>query len=141
MEPRSEAERAEWAKMDLRARRMPRYGAVAGTSNQEPLDSAVAGGMPVKCDSCGASGPKFRCSSCQGVRYCSRKCQAYAWKKGGHKEQCKEIRVRTEHVTERSKILELVAANKKDLLVMPADELRAELAWYKEELRYERAFS
>ena len=86
------------------------------TSNQETLDSAVACGMPLQCDSCGASDPKFRCSSCQGVRCCSRKFQAYAWKKGGNKEQCKEIRARAEHVTERSKMLELVAA-KKDLVV------------------------
>ena len=136
MEPRSEAERAEWAEIDRRARMMPRYVAVAGTS-QKMLDDAGAG--KDVCDSCGASGPKFRCSSCQGVRYCSRECQAYAWKKGGHKQQCKEIQVMTHEQTQRKNILELVSA-KKDILRMPIEELRSELAWYKDELQFERAF-
>ena len=101
------------------------------------LDDAGAG--KDVCDSCGASGPKFRCSSCQGVRYCSRECQAYAWKKGGHKQQCKEIQVMTHEQTQRKNILELVSA-KKDILRMPIEELRSELAWYKDELQFERAF-
>jgi MYND finger len=37
------------------------------------------------------SGPKFFvCSKCKVAFYCSRECQLQDWKKGGHKQECKE---------------------------------------------------
>ena len=30
-----------------------------------------------------------RCSACQKVYYCSRQCQEWDWRMGGHKLQCK----------------------------------------------------
>lgn len=55
--------------------------------NQEP---------DMTCHACGleeqhvTEGMK-RCSQCQKVYYCSRQCQEWDWRVGGHKQVCKEI--------------------------------------------------
>lgn len=33
----------------------------------------------------------MRCSACSEYMYCSKECQKYDWKHGGHRELCKEI--------------------------------------------------
>lgn len=43
-----------------------------------------------KCSECHRPGEKL-CSSCKGVYYCSKACQANHWKAGGHKKFCKSI--------------------------------------------------
>ena len=35
----------------------------------------------------------MQCSACKSVFYCSKKCQIDDWKKGGHKEECSELRM------------------------------------------------
>ncbi len=32
----------------------------------------------------------LRCARCRSIRYCSKDCQVWHWKKGGHKDVCKE---------------------------------------------------
>ena len=44
-----------------------------------------------KCFSCGNTGTMKCCSRCKCAYYCSRDCQAAAWK-SGHKATCKQIR-------------------------------------------------
>ena len=44
-----------------------------------------------KCFSCGKIGKLDRCPKCKCAYYCSRDCQAVAWK-SGHKAACKQIR-------------------------------------------------
>jgi hypothetical protein len=44
-----------------------------------------------KCFSCGKMGTMKCCSRCKCAHYCSRDCQAVAWK-SGHKATCKQIR-------------------------------------------------
>ena len=39
---------------------------------------------------CGEPGTK-QCARCRSVAYCSRECQAQHWRKGGHKQQCKQL--------------------------------------------------
>ena len=44
-----------------------------------------------ECFSCGKTGKMKRCLQCKCAYYCSRECQAAAWK-CGHKAACKQIR-------------------------------------------------
>jgi hypothetical protein len=41
------------------------------------------------CDACGESGARLKCRACMRARYCSKACQAAAWR-AGHREQCKQ---------------------------------------------------
>ncbi|KLO06775.1 hypothetical protein SCHPADRAFT_910047 [Schizopora paradoxa] len=43
-----------------------------------------------------------RCAGCQGALYCSKACQAKAWKERGHREQCKQLKAQGISLTERS---------------------------------------
>lgn len=48
------------------------------------------------CHACGmnehlVSDTMKRCSKCQAVYYCSRQCQEWDWRVGGHKQSCKKI--------------------------------------------------
>jgi hypothetical protein len=52
-------------------------------------------GDQIVCQACGMS-EEFvtdnvmkRCSKCQKVYYCSRQCQEWDWRSGGHKQNCK----------------------------------------------------
>ncbi|GAB5036452.1 zinc mynd-type [Nannochloropsis oceanica] len=33
----------------------------------------------------------LRCARCRSVRYCSRECQVWHWRRGGHKEACEQL--------------------------------------------------
>jgi TPR repeat protein len=46
----------------------------------------------LECQNCSVALPSDKvkvCGRCMAVKYCSADCQAYHWKKGGHKEACK----------------------------------------------------
>ena len=47
--------------------------------------------VKAKCFSCGKTAATKCCSRCKCAYYCSRDCQAAAWK-SGHKATCKQIR-------------------------------------------------
>ncbi|KLO07329.1 hypothetical protein SCHPADRAFT_909584 [Schizopora paradoxa] len=36
--------------------------------------------------------PLFKCAGCEVATYCSKECQTTAWKRGNHKEKCKQMR-------------------------------------------------
>jgi MYND finger len=58
--------------------------------NQEPDMTCHACGLEEQHIMEGTEGMK-RCSQCQKVYYCSRQCQEWDWRVGGHKQVCKEI--------------------------------------------------
>lgn len=47
--------------------------------------------FPVLCSGCHETikNPKY-CNGCKRVAYCSKECQRYAWKIGGHRDVCKK---------------------------------------------------
>jgi hypothetical protein len=45
------------------------------------------------CATCGSPLHLRKCSSCRGVTYCSRACQVKDWEEGGHKKQCRMIKI------------------------------------------------
>jgi hypothetical protein len=48
---------------------------------------------PGTCDGCGKPGAPSKCAGCLRVAYCSKSCQVQHWKKGGHKRECKQLKV------------------------------------------------
>lgn len=59
--------------------------------------STAASRSELFCHSCGMSEEHVkdhamkRCSKCQSVFYCSRQCQDWDWRVGGHKQNCKKM--------------------------------------------------
>ncbi|KAJ1455549.1 hypothetical protein M885DRAFT_565118, partial [Pelagophyceae sp. CCMP2097] len=49
-----------------------------------------AAAIPKPCCVCAAPDGKH-CVKCKSRHYCSKACQLVDWKKGGHKEQCKQL--------------------------------------------------
>ncbi|KAG1745860.1 uncharacterized protein EDB91DRAFT_127513 [Suillus paluster] len=47
-----------------------------------------------KCNRSGPAGTYKRCAGCLHVHYCSRECQIYDWKQGGHQTYCRGIQAR-----------------------------------------------
>lgn len=47
-----------------------------------------------KCNKSGAAGTFKRCAGCLHVHYCSKECQIYDWKQGGHQTYCRGIQAR-----------------------------------------------
>ncbi|OAX42126.1 hypothetical protein K503DRAFT_863294 [Rhizopogon vinicolor AM-OR11-026] len=47
-----------------------------------------------KCNKSGPAGTFKRCAGCLHVHYCSRECQTYDWKQGGHQTYCRGIQAR-----------------------------------------------
>ena len=66
------------------AQRLERPYASADMSDEELIRHCR---QFISCETCGKVHPTLRCSRCQLVHYCSRKCQAAHWK-GTHKSQC-----------------------------------------------------
>ena len=48
---------------------------------------------PRTCGYCGKPGAQSKCAGCMLVAYCSKNCQAQHWKKGGHKRECKQLKL------------------------------------------------
>ena len=63
----------------------------AAEQGDEDATNLVETGCKTMCFSCGTTGTMKCCSRCKCAYYCSRDCQAAAWK-SGHKATCKQIR-------------------------------------------------
>ncbi|EWM26966.1 Zinc finger, MYND-type [Nannochloropsis gaditana] len=65
-----------------------------GPGGWEGLEGVGGGGEGSVCGMCGISAEMLgrntllRCARCRRVRYCSKGCQVWHWKKGGHREAC-----------------------------------------------------
>ena len=57
----------------------------------EAATKLIDAAFKTMCFSCGKMGTMKCCSRCKCAYYCSRDCQAAAWK-SGHKATCKQIR-------------------------------------------------
>ena len=46
------------------------------------------------CDACGkgSAGQLLRCASCKQTTYCNQRCQREHWKRGNHKQVCKQLK-------------------------------------------------
>jgi len=53
--------------------------------------SALGACQAEQCMSLHRAGALLRCTGCMRAAYCSRECQSADWKRGGHRERCKEI--------------------------------------------------
>ena len=63
----------------------------AAEQGDENATAFIDANLKNKCFSCGNTGTMKCCSRCKCAYYCSRDCQAAAWK-SGHKATCKQIR-------------------------------------------------
>ena len=64
------------------------------------------------CGACGATGPRFRCTKCKSVHYCSAACQHSAWP--DHKKVCREIERHNKRGEELAKRHEEIAKRQLD---------------------------
>ena len=62
----------------------------AAEQGHENATNFVETEFKTTCFSCGTTGTMKCCSQCKCAYYCSRECQAAAWK-SGHKATCKQI--------------------------------------------------
>ena len=63
-----------------------KYGIVLPEMQQAGIVRTCA-----SCNQVSPPGTKFQaCKRCKEAHYCSRECQVYHWKKGGHRQNCKE---------------------------------------------------
>ena len=66
-------------------------GAKIGPASQDP-------DIP-SCDACGKEfSGNMVCTRCESAFYCDRECQVRAWKKGGHKQECAQMKEQSESI-------------------------------------------
>ncbi|KLO07110.1 hypothetical protein SCHPADRAFT_664388 [Schizopora paradoxa] len=76
-------------------------------SQMQALDST-----PMACDNCYKFDERAnfkKCAGCGMAHYCSKDCQARAWKEKGHKAECKDLKARQDVTQQIEKSISLLA--------------------------------
>jgi hypothetical protein len=78
------------------------------------------------CDACGKEfSGNLICNSCQSAFYCSKDCQKNAWKHGGHKQSCNDMKEQC--VREAKRVVQ--ALTKDQLRIVQQLRLMMEISW------------
>ena len=60
----------------------------------EPNNVVNVKSDPWSCSKCGKLGALHKCTGCMRVAYCSKSCQVQHWRVGGHKRDCKQLKLK-----------------------------------------------
>ena len=75
----------------------PKEGRLAvlldGSAKARSVNLVNLKAAPSTCGGCGKPGALSKCAGCMRVAYCSKNCQVQHWKKGGHKRECKQLKL------------------------------------------------
>ena len=75
----------------------PKKGPVAvlldGSVKAKSVEFVNLKATPSACGGCDKPGALSKCAGCMRVAYCSKNCQVQHWKKGGHKRECKQLKL------------------------------------------------